>query len=325
MNESRPVRILAVDGGGIRGIVPATVLVELQRRLPRPIVDYFDVVAGTSTGGLVASAVCAPDAAGGPRYTPQQILEFYQQDCRQIFQRSAWWAIKSLDGLRRPKYPASGIDAFLQARFGDVELQHVLKPLVMVSYDLTRRAPWVFSSVLAADEAARNFLLRDACRASTAAPTYFPAATVRSFAGEVRELVDGGVCANDPVLAAFAVAERLHPGRPVLLVSLGTGKFANPIDAVAAKRWGVLGWSWRLIDLLSGGQSTMSEATMRRLLAVAARAGSHYHRLQPDLPVSLERMDDTSRANVTGLERATRDYCMAQAAELDALAAALAG
>lgn len=71
MSDLRPVRILAVDGGGIRGIVPATVLVELQRRLPQPIVDYFDVVAGTSTGGLVASAVCAPGAAGGPRYTTE--------------------------------------------------------------------------------------------------------------------------------------------------------------------------------------------------------------------------------------------------------------
>jgi patatin-like phospholipase/acyl hydrolase len=303
------VRILAVDGGGIRGIVPATVLVELQRRLPRPIVEYFDVVAGTSTGGLVASAVCAPSESGGPRYTAEQILEFYLQDCRQIFQRSAWWTLRSLDGLLRPKYPARGIDAFLQARFADLELQHALKPLVMVSYDLTRRAPWVFSSVLAAEEPARNYLLRDACRASTAAPTYFPAATVRSFAGDSRELVDGGVCANDPVLAAFVVAERLHPGRPLLLVSLGTGHFTNPIDGAAAKRWGVGGWAWRLLDLLSDGQGAMSEATMRRLLGVAARAESRYFRLQPDLPANLGRMDDTSEQNVAGLGQVTRDYC----------------
>jgi hypothetical protein len=324
MSELRPVRILAVDGGGIRGIVPATVLVELQRRLPRPIVDYFDVVAGTSTGGLVASAVCAPGPAGGPRYTPQQILEFYVRDCRQIFHRSPWWFIESLGGLRRPKYPARGIEAFLSDRFGDTELRHALKPLVMVSYDLTRRAPWVFSSVLAAEEASRNYLLRDACRASTAAPTYFPAATVRSFAGDSREVVDGGVCANDPVLAAFVVAERLHPGRPLALVSLGTGNFTNPIDGAAAKRWGLGGWAWKLLDLLSDGQSAMSEATMRRLLGVAARADSHYHRVQPDLPAGLGRMDDTSPENVAGLERITREHCLQHAAQLDLIAAEIA-
>jgi predicted acylesterase/phospholipase RssA len=194
----------------------------------------------------------------------------------------------------------------------------------MVSYDLTRRAPWVFSSVLAAEEPARNFLLRDACRASTAAPTYFPAATVRSFAGDARELVDGGVCANDPVLAAFVVAERLHPGRPLALVSLGTGNFTNPIDGAAARRWGIGGWAWRLLDLLSDGQSAMSEATMHRLLGSGARADSRYHRVQPDLPAGLGRMDDTSPENVSGLERITRDYCARHAAQLDAIAAELA-
>lgn len=324
MSEPRPVRILAVDGGGIRGIVPATVLVELQRRLPRPIVEYFDVVGGTSTGGLVASAVCAPGPSGGPRYTPEQILEFYVRDCRQIFHRSLGWVIESLGGLRRPKYPARGIEAFLADRFGDTELRDAIKPLVMVSYDLTRRAPWVFSSVLAAEEASRNYLLRDACRASTAAPTYFPAATVRSSAGDSRELVDGGVCANDPVLAAFVVAERLYPGRPLALVSLGTGNFTNPIDGAAARRWGLGGWAWRLLDLFSDGQSAMSEATMRRLLGSAARENSHYYRVQPDLPEGLGRMDDTSPENVAGLERITREHCARHAAELDAIAAALA-
>lgn len=323
MSSDRPVRILAVDGGGIRGIVPATVLVELQRRLARPLVEYFDVVGGTSTGGLVASAVCAPDASGGPRYTAQQILDFYVQDCHQIFERSAWWTLKSLGGLRLPKYPARGINAFLRARFGEAELKDALKPLVMVSYDLTRRVPHVFSSVLAAEEASRNFLLRDACRASTAAPTYFPAAQVKSLAGEVRELVDGGVCANDPVLAAFVVAERVHPGRPLLLVSLGTGNFTNPIDGDSARRWGIAGWAWRLLDLFSDGQSAMSEATMRRLLAAAVRSDSRYFRLQPDLPSGVGRMDDTSPQNLASLQQITRDYCGTSHAQLDAIAAAL--
>jgi hypothetical protein len=323
VNDARPVRILAIDGGGIRGIVPATMLVELQRRLPRPIVEYFDVVAGTSTGGLVASAVCAPAPSGGPHYTPQQILEFYVRDGRQIFHRSLGWTVASLGGLRRPKYPARGIDAFLVDRFGDTELRHALKPLVLVSYDLTLRAPWVFSSVLAAEEASRNYLLRDACRASTAAPTYFPAATVRSLAGDSRELVDGGVCANDPVLAAFVVAERLYPGRPLALVSLGTGNFTHPIDGAAAKRWGLGGWAWRLLDLFSDGQSAMSEATTRRLLGAAARDGSRYYRVQPDLPAGLGRMDDTSDENLAGLERVTREHCTRHAAQFDEIATAL--
>jgi uncharacterized protein len=322
--QQRPVRILTVDGGGIRGIVPATLLVELQHLLPRPLVEYFDVVAGTSTGGLVASAICAPSPDGGPRYTPQEILEFYIRDCRRIFHRSPLWIMRSLDGFRLPKYPAEGIEAFLVDRFGDTELRSSLKPLLMVSYDLTRRVPLIFSSDLAVREASSNFLLRDACRASAAAPTYFPAASVRSFAGDTRELVDGGVCANDPVLAAFVVAERLFPGRPLALVSLGTGNFTHPIDGAAAKRWGLGGWAWRLLDVLSDGQSAMSESTMQRVLDTTFCAHSRYHRLQPDLPPGLGRMDDTSPDNLSGLEQATRDYCRHHAHRLASIAEELA-
>jgi patatin-like phospholipase/acyl hydrolase len=323
MSVGRPVRILAVDGGGIRGIVPATMLVELQQRLARPLVECFDIVAGTSTGGLVASAVCAPDGRGGARYTPAQILEFYERDCTQIFHRSLVWTVTSLGGMRRPKYPAAGIDAFLAARFGDLQLKDALRPLLLVSYDLARRAPWVFSSVLAAEEAGRNYYVRDACRATTAAPTYFPAATVRSFAGDSRELVDGGVCANDPALAAFVVADRLFPGRPALIVSFGTGNVTAPIDGAAAQRWGVVGWAWHLLDLLTTGQSAMSEASLRKLVGVTARDGSRYLRLQPDLPHDLGRMDDTSPQNVAGLQRVTREYCAGQAALLESIAAEL--
>ena len=324
MNDPRPVRILAVDGGGIRGIVPATLLIELQQRLAgRTLVECFDVIAGTSTGGLVAAAVCAPDAAGKPRYTPAQILEFYVHDCTQIFRRNLAWTLSSLDGLRRPKYPAAGMEAFLAARFGDLQLKDALRPLLLVSYDLANRAPWVFSSVLAAEAAGRNYLVRDACRATTAAPTYFPAATARSFDGDSRELVDGGVCANDPALAAFVVADRLFPGRPVSIVSLGTGNVSLPIDGAAARRWGVLGWAAHLLDLLTTGQSAMSEASLRRLVGVTARDGSRYVRLQPDLPRHLGRMDDTSPENVGGLQRVTREYCAANAALLDSIAAEL--
>jgi uncharacterized protein len=120
------------------------------------------------------------------------------------------------------------------------------------------------------------------------------------------------------------VAERLFPGRPLSLVSLGTGNFTHPIDGAAAKRWGLSGWAWRLLDLLSDGQSAMSEATMHRFLSTDFCAHSHYHRLQPDLPPGLGHMDDTSHDNLAGLERTTRDYCAKHAHRLASIAEELA-
>ena len=124
-----------------------------------------------------------------------------------------------------------------------------------------------FRSSRASRDPAYNFLVRDACRASTAAPTFFPAAQVTSMAGEAHELIDGGVCANDPVLAGFAEAESLFPGCRAQIVSLGTGNVTRSLDGKEAANWGAAGWALHILDLLSDGQSRMSEACMRRTSA----------------------------------------------------------
>jgi len=319
----RPVRILAVDGGGIRGIVPSVMLVDLQKRLHRPVADYFDIIAGTSTGGLVAAALCVPGTGGAARYAPQDILKLYLDDCRMIFRRSLRYAVTSLDGLRRPKYPAAGMDRFLFSVFGDLKLSQTRTLLMLVTYDIERRQPFVFSSARAREDGARNFLVRDACRATTAAPTFFPAASITSVAGTVRHFVDGGVCSNDPTLPGFVEADQQFPDRPAMLVSLGTGNITESLDLPRARRWGALGWSTRILEVLADGQSGMSENNLKHLAKSRGRVGSSYVRLQPDLPAGLGRMDDASDANVHGLVDLAQHYCATQADELDRIAAML--
>jgi patatin-like phospholipase/acyl hydrolase len=319
----RAVRILAVDGGGIRGIVPAIMLAALQRRLERPVSDYFDVIAGTSTGGLIAAALCTPGPDGGPRYDTGQILGFYTDDCREIFHRSLWHALISIDGLRRPKYPSSGMRRFLSERFGDLQLTEARRLLMLVTYDITRRRPFVFCSARAVESAAKNFRVSDACLATTAAPTYFPAATIRNLAGEERPFVDGGVCSNDPMLPAFVEADKEFPGRPVLMVSLGTGNLTDPLGIHGARRWGAARWATQILDVLMDGQSGMSENCLDHLVKSRERPGSDYFRLQPDIPAGLGRLDDTSAGNVAGLQEVAAAYCRDQSAVLDGIASAL--
>lgn len=323
-DTTRPIRILAVDGGGIRGIIPAVLLCALQERLaPRPVSDFFDVIAGTSTGGLIAAGLCMPDERGGQRYSTQDILEFYTDDCRQIFRRSLFHEVVSFDGLRRPKYPASGMRRFLAERFADQDLARARKLLMLVAYDIVIRRPFVFCSARAVEQPDKNFLFRDACLATTAAPTYFPSAPIRNLAGEERHFIDGGVCSNDPMLPAFVEADKEFPGRPVLLVSLGTGNMTESLVAHHAHRWGSLRWATRILDVLMDGQSGMSENSLEHLVKSRERPGSQYFRLQPDVRAGLGRMDDTSEPNLRGLQELTRAYCQEQAGTLDAIAAAL--
>lgn len=317
------VRILCVDGGGIRGIVPTVMLAALQERLERPVVEYFDVVAGTSTGGLLAAGLCVPDGQGGPRYTLEEILSFYTDDCHRIFHRDLPWKIASLWGLLRPKYTGRGIEGFLEDRFAGMELKDALKPLLLVSYSISAREPWFFSSRRAATDPAQNFLVRHACRATTAAPTFFPAAVVPSLAGIQHELIDGGVCANDPVLGAFAEAENLSPGARVQVLSLGTGNVTKPLNARHARNWGAGDWALRILDVLGDGQSRMSEVCVGRLVRRSHAEGAEYWRLQPKLPPDLGQMDDLRPEHLAGLQRVTREFCTASATELDAIAAAL--
>lgn len=323
MEATRPVRLLSIDGGGIRGIVPTVMLMALQERLARPVVEYFDVVAGTSTGGLLAAGLCVPDGQGGPKFGLEEILGFYTRDGRRIFSRSLAWKVESLEGMARPKYPADGMEAFLAERFGDLALKQALKPLVLMSYDIEAREPWFFSSSRAATDPDYDFLMRDACRATTAAPTYFPAAVVESRGGVRRTLVDGGVCANDPVLGGFAEAETLHPGRPVQILSLGTGNVTRPLDARHARHWGAAEWALHILDVLGDGQSRMSERCMARLMRREDAMGSAYWRLQPTLPADLGPMDDSSAGHVDALQGVARRYALEVAGRLDALAAAL--
>src|SRR5688500_20096318 len=103
------VRVLAIDGGGIRGIIPALVLAELERRSGRPVFELFDLIAGTSTGGILACALCAPDPLPA-----EEVAAIYEEEGPAIFDRSAWQRIRSAEGLLDEKYDAGALDRALE-------------------------------------------------------------------------------------------------------------------------------------------------------------------------------------------------------------------
>jgi patatin-like phospholipase/acyl hydrolase len=92
----RPFRVLAIDGGGIRGILPAMVLADLERRTNRPIIDLFDMIVGTSTGGLIALALACPGEGGRPRHTARDVIRLYAEQGKCVFSRSVWHKIRAV-------------------------------------------------------------------------------------------------------------------------------------------------------------------------------------------------------------------------------------
>jgi len=144
-------RILSIDGGGIRGIVPAVVLAHLEKTLQQlshnpdvRLVDFFDLFAGASTGSMIIAGLLAPNKDNRPVYSAKQIVDLYFDNAEVIFQDSILQDIKSVAGLLNVKYNPDGIESVFQEYFPDTELKELLKPTLIPVYDLTRGKNYFF-------------------------------------------------------------------------------------------------------------------------------------------------------------------------------------
>jgi predicted acylesterase/phospholipase RssA len=322
------VSILSLDGGGMRGLVPARILDELEARAGLPIWRMFDLVAGTSTGGLIALALVVPGAGNGvARYRPADLLALYREQGQVIFPRSLLRGIWTAGGLLRPRYPAGPIERVLWEFFGETHLHEALTPVMVTSYDAAAAGPHFFKSyrpheALAGEPAAVRFrgdhLVWRAARATSAAPTYFPPALLREHGpgGGERCLLDGGVFANNPSMCALADAYFMYGGRPLrsLVVSIGTGADDVKQSDVQVRRRGILGWARPILRTVLDGVADSVEYEAREM-------ADEFHRFQHHGPAPA--LDDASPAAIRRCEEAAEAVIERQGIELDALAARL--
>jgi uncharacterized protein len=137
-------KVLSIDGGGIRGIIPAMVLTEIERRTGKRTAEVFDLAAGTSTGGILALGQTKPGQDGGPEYGAKKLIELYETEGGKIFDRSVWHRIHSVVCLPEERYPSTGIEEVALESFGDVRLAQALTEVLVPSYEIEKRGPWFF-------------------------------------------------------------------------------------------------------------------------------------------------------------------------------------
>jgi len=323
----KPFRILSIDGGGIRGLIPALVLAELERRTGRAVSKCFDLIAGTSTGGILALGLAMPGQDGRPRYSAEDLAGLYLKEGARIFDESLWRRITNPMGLRAAKYPSQGIEDVLGQYFGETRLKEALVEVLVTAYDIEKRDAFFYRRRRAQADARYDVPLRVAARATSAAPTYFEPLLV-PWPGDRDVLVDGGVFANNPALCAYAEARQtLARGGPedILLVSLGTGIHATPYRYEDARGWGVAGWARPILDVIFDGVADTVDYQLRQLLPPGADGQPRYLRFQTDLDAGLSEMDDASPGHLDGLRRAAESILQRQAAEVAVLADLLAG
>jgi uncharacterized protein len=313
---------------------------------PQRLVGCFDLIAGTSTGGLITLALSAPPPPGQAPLTPARLVEIYAgPEGRAIFERPAWRelpVVRRVVDLFEPRYSLKPLREELGRQVGAATVADATTEILVTAFDMQAQQPVFFKRW---DERVNSTSMVDAGLATAAAPTYFPAHGTLGGA-----LVDGGVFVANPTVAAIVEAlKRTVDPAPIqrddlLVVSLGTGHYERGFDLASVERWGALDWILPkgrsplageppLIDAMLEGQSDAAHHWAHVLLnhspgqalapASERGAGPNYYRYELELRRPLP-MDDAGAANIRHLEECADLLIARRDDELSALAKALA-
>lgn len=291
-------RILSIDGGGMKGIVSAILLKSLEEKLKlysnnlnARIADYFDLIAGTSTGSVLAALYLYPTEHGESKYSAEDVLNFYLNFGRDVFKRSYLFPFFGA------KYKNTVLKQYLEKYFEDITIGELRKPCLLAAYDTTRREAVFFNTVSSRKDQKRNYLLSDAILASTAAPTYFPPSCLKIKKNCSNCLIDGGVIANNPALCALIESLKLPKCeglQETMLLSVGNVNNHKSYPYNDVKRWGLLQWAVPILDILMDGSEQTVDYQLRRLYKSVNRPQSYY-RMQWVSSDEVPGMDNTSK------------------------------
>lgn len=299
------VKVLSIDGGGIKGIVPAMILAEIEKRTETPICELFDMIAGTSTGGILALGLTKPNKdKNKAQFTAQELVDLYVTQGETIFQKRIDKKISSFqknaiqtvlnafgididpEYLFSSRYGRSGKREVLNKWLGTTPIKDALTEILITSYATNLRMPFLFTSHLKKEQKykkAENFRavcegyeMQQAALATSAAPTYFkpyPLYTPSQLEAMCM-LVDGGVFANNPTSIAVIEAMKSYEMKTgdnisldeILVVSLGTGRTNSQLNIDGIENWGQIKWIEPLINMVLNGQSEVVDYQMEQLL-----------------------------------------------------------
>jgi patatin-like phospholipase len=308
------IKVLSIDGGGIRGIIPALILAELEKRLGKELHRVFDLISGTSTGGVIALGVGTRSEGAGP-YRPGELADMYIENGPDIFRRNFLTPLKA---LLRAKYSPQALEGILEEFFAETMFSTALTPLLISSYDIEAELPFFFKShkILDRKDGEYDWRVRDIARAISATPTLFPPARLEK-GGTTYNLVDGSLFTH--AMTAFAEASRIYPiASRYVVISVGTGHRHDHHENPKAKKWGLLGWAVKIVPVFMDSVSMAADYTLVSI------PSCQYFRLQPpNLGSASNAMDDASRSNVANLQSVARDYIKSADATLDVICDAL--
>lgn len=309
--------VLSIDGGGIRGVIPAVFLATMaeiiERKHGQSLTEYFQMISGTSTGAILAAGLAT-------EIDVSKMQHLYANLGREVFPYQHRWSFERISlwfqyGLSAPKYSAAPLEKLLKEVIGAETLGEVNDRvrLLVPFYDTKARSTEFFKSYAATASGTLEFgdvPLWEVALCSSSAPTFFPAHRLEAN-GRIYSAIDGGVAANNPVACALAdAAKEAGSLDSIRIVSLGTGASTRGIPLSDAQEWGALEWAIPLVDVFMDASGDVS-----RYIAQSLVGQQNLMRLQFALdsekwgvkPLS-DDMDDASPENIRSLRVAAEKY-----------------
>ncbi|MEX6688075.1 patatin-like phospholipase family protein [Danxiaibacter flavus] len=278
--------ILSIDGGGLRGVVPLTMLKAIEAKTGKRIHELFNFVAGTSTGGLITAAMSIknPVDPANPLYTLDDIMDVYVHRGHEIFpERTRLGKLfHDAEDLFKPKFSDSGINAVFTDVLKNYRMLDCLNDIMVCSYDLNNNLPLFFKSRAARKNPEQNALLFDVCRATSAGPSYLPSYEFvypNDTEDPKRNCIDGGVFVNNPSMAALVEFSKYHhdymPSFPdgleidyknVFVLSLGTGSYTGKVSDSDTQNKGEIYWAQQISEIMMRGVNRATDYEMEEIM-----------------------------------------------------------
>lgn len=317
-------RILVIDGGGIRGIIPAIILSKIEYGLSTSlgrdvhIAEYFDLIAGTSTGGIIALGLNVPNNKNKllrkPKYHASDLVDLYEKNGKEIFPQSGLY--QRAANVIIPKFTVSPLESILRDYFGRTKLSNSISNVFITSYNILKDEPEFFKNYdpdsfsLKGFDKKRSlhgdFLMKDVARATSAAPTYFEGAEIFDCEGTMGRYVDGGVVVNNPTVAAMLEARKIFSDdvKHYVILSIGTGETPFSDYWKEVEKGGLLKWASVIPDVMMKGASKLVEAQIKSLQTEFENQGIivDYSRIQIQLPIENMALDNATDANIIRLK-----------------------
>lgn len=321
-----PIRILSIDGGGLRGVIAVRILKKIEEyinskqpisHIPHfqpniKITDKLNLIAGTSTGALLACAMTVPKPdvrIPKPKFTLDEISKIYEDRGKEIFPNN-WWEAPYRWGksLIMPQFSTKGLEEVLKDSLGDHNLSDGIVNLFIPSFNLKTNSPLIFTSRKAWEDSNFTVSMYHACRASSAAPSFLKPYEFKYNQQDVL-CIDGGVFMNNPSMNAIAevLKHRDHYKidesniKDIFLLSISTGKHNKQEVGFSAKHFGgKLIWASPVTKIMMSGQSSATNYSAKQALNINGST-VNYYRIEIDLLNNNEAEMTNSNKKITDI------------------------